>query len=526
MTVKEKFFLASIVILASSLRIYLIFRDSVPFAYDMGRDLLWAKDISFYGIPTLIGPAASIWGVYFGPLWFYFLSVPLLVSNGHPLSAVLATAATIIATGVLAFFLFKKYLGSAYALVLSILILFSGTLVNISTFAFHANVLPLLTLLMIYSCFLAVIKKPIYIAGSFFSVSLMFHADPAPAVVFGAVPIIVFFYFKLFKSKKLKNLLTASSLAYLLPFVPQIIFEFRNNFIQTKSLAAYFQGQNPSLSGQLPFFERLTNRLNVFGEFFQSSLAGGNTLAAILLAVFLVFGLYQFLKNNRTNSFLTLFKINIISVLVAIFILTFLVTVEIKNWYLYGFPVILAFLTTLATIGLGRYRLILPLFLVIYLAANILPFLKDERTIATKSDPANLANQLEAISLIYNDAGKTPEKAFSVYVFTPSIYDYHYQYLFWWQGQKVGRGLPQDFAYLPNQPAYVRNKNFYARNAEIADTILERSDNISSLIYLIIENASENEFYTRKNWLENFENYQIVWQKDINNALVLEKRAK
>lgn len=516
MAVKEKFFLASIVLLATSLRIYLILRDSVPFAYDMGRDLLWAKDIVFYQTPTLIGPAASIWGVYFGPLWFYFLSMPLLVSNGHPLSAVLATAATIIATGTLAFLLFKKYLGSLYALVLSVLILFSGTLVNISTFAFHANVLPLLTLSMIYFCFLATVKKPIYIAAAFLTVSLMFHADPAPAVVFTFVPIFIFFYFKLYRKKMTwVKLVSLSIISYLLPLAPLILFELRNNFIQTKSLAAYFAGENPSLSGQLSFFDRLANRVDVFSEFFRSSVAGGNTLVTFVLVIFLIFGLYQFLKNNRKNDFLVLFKINILSLAVAIFILTFLVTVEVKNWYLYGLPVVLAFLLTFATIGFGRIRPILPLFLVIFLIANIWSFFKDERITAARADPANLANQLEAIATIYNDTSQASGETFSVYVFTPSIYDHHYQYLFWWQGIREKRGLPQDFAYLPSQPDYVRNKNFYARSAEISDTI-----------YLIIENASENEFYTRKNWLKNFEDYQVVWRKDINNALVLEKRAR
>lgn len=525
MAVKEKFFLASIVLLATSLRIYLILRDSVPFAYDMGRDLLWAKDIVFYQTPTLIGPAASIWGVYFGPLWFYFLSVPLWISGGHPLSAVFATTLTIIATGMLSYLLFKKYLGRLYAFTLSVIILFSATLINISTFAFHANVLPLLTLSMIYFCFLATVKKPIYIAAAFLAVSLMFHADPAPAVVFTIVPIFIFFYFKLYRKKVTRGesqddrwwvkLVSLSIVSYLLPLAPLILFELRNNFIQTKSLMAYFLGQNSSLSGQLPFLERVTNRLSIFSEFFTTSFAAGNIVLTILFLVFFAVGIYQFLKMNKDKNLSTLFKINALVLITVFLIFTVVFTVEVKNWYLYGLPVILAFLLTFATIGLGRARAILPLFLIIYLVANILPFLKDERTTAARADPANLANQLAALSAIYNDAQKTPQRAFSVYVFTPSIYDYHYQYLFWWQGIKEKRGLPADFSYLPSQPDYVRNKNFYARSAEISDTI-----------YLIIENASENEFYTRKNWLKNFEDYQVVWQRDINNALVLEKRAR
>src|SRR3989304_9281168 len=104
---REKIFLLVILLAAAVLRVFIIVRDSVPFAYDMGRDLLWAKDIAFYHIPTLIGPAASIWGVYFGPLWFYFLSFPLWISGGNPLSAVYSTAAVSIFTGGLAYLLFQ-----------------------------------------------------------------------------------------------------------------------------------------------------------------------------------------------------------------------------------------------------------------------------------------------------------------------------------------------------------------------------------------------------------------------------------
>ena len=152
------------------------------------------------------------------------------------------------------------------------------------------------------------------------------------------------------------------------------------------------------------------------------------------------------------------------------------------------------------------------LFLAAYMLANILPFAKNARINASKSDPAQLANQMKAIDYIYEDK---KENNFSAYVFTPSIYDHNYQYLFWWQGIALDRGLPADFAYLPNQPDYVRNKNVYKSRKPAAD-----------LVYLIIENAAENEFYTKNNWLKNFQDYQLVWEKDINNAIVLQKRQK
>ena len=193
-------------------------------------------------------------------------------------------------------------------------------------------------------------------------------------------------------------------------------------------------------------------------------------------------------------------------------IFTFLVTVEVKDWYLYGTPVIYAFLATIATLALGKNKFLKTALLILFIFLNVSPFLASDRTASSKVDPAALANQLKAVNLIYDDA---QGEIFSVYTFTPSVYDYNYQYLFWWQGQKVGRGLPAEFSYLPNQPDYVRNKNFYAKPAEQ-----------SNPIYLIIENASENEFYTRENWFKNFDNFQLVWGKDINGAVTLEKRVR
>ena len=512
---KEKILFFSAVILASVLRLFLIIRDSVPFAYDMGRDLLWAKDLAFYHIPTLIGPAASIWGVYFGPLWFYFLAPPLALSGGNPQSAVWITAAAIVLTGILAYLLFKKYLSGLYALALAIIFLFSYTLINISTFAFHANVLPILTLIMIYFCFLATVKNPSYLAASFLAVSLMFHADPAPAVALTLAPVAIFFYFKLFRLKSLKKTVFLSVLAYLIPFIPQILFEVRNNFVEVRSLIAYFLGQNPSLSGKLPPIERIFNRLDIFFDFFKNSFAGGNNAVGVVFLAMTVFGIYKFLKHQKNQNLVSLFKINLFVLTVAFLMFTFPITVEIKNWYLYGLVIPLGLLIVFALYGFRRPGPVLPLFLAAYLAVNLWPLFSQRRIQQAKNDPAQLANQLGAIDLVYEDAASLP---FSVYTFTPVIYDLNWQYLFWWQGIKLKKGLPLDFAYLPSQPAYVRNKNIYARNAPLSKT--------ADVIYLIIENGKENEFYTRADWLKNFKNYRLIWQTDIDRAITVEKRSK
>lgn len=499
------------------LRVYLVLRDSVPFAYDMGRDLLWTKDIAFYFTPTLIGPAASIWGIYFPPFWYYFLALPLLISNGHPLSAVFATAASVILTGFLSFKLFKSYLGKFWAFALMVLLLFSSNLINISTFAFHANLLPLLTLLMLYFCFLAVIKNPEILALAFFSASLMFSADPAPAVVFSFIPALTFIYFKLYKKNFIRTFLY-SAIAYLAPFIPQMLFELRNNFVQTRSLIAYFLGTNPSLSGQLPIIERIINRIEVFSDFFISAFASGNKLYALLLLIFASLGIYRFLKSSKNPQSpqqtepLVLLKLAVISLAVVAFIYTFPFNVEVKNWYLYGTSVPISILIAFSIYAYKRQKLLIYLLLGTYLILNLSHFFNWEKRNLGLRDPAQLTNQISAINSIYEDA---PNSSFAVYVFTPPIYDLNYQYLFWWQGIRLKKSLPTEFAYLPNQPEYVRNKTRYAVDPKISDTV-----------YLIVENSSQNPNYSQKEWLKKFRDYKIVWDKNINNAITIQKRSK
>lgn len=478
----------------------------------MGRDLLWAKDIAFYGIPTLIGPAASIWGVYFGPLWYYFLAIPLRISNGNPLSAVFAVAISIVVTGFLAYVFFKKVIGKFNAFILLTVILFGSNLINISTFSFHANLLPLLTLLLIFFCYRAVVSNSSYIVFAFLTAALMFHADPAPAVVFSLIPAVVFVRFKLFK-KDLIKLIIFSALAYTVPFIPQIIFELRNNFIETNSLIAYFQGNNPSLSGQLPILPRILNRVENFFEFFSISFTGGNKFIGLLTMLLTFAGIYRFSKNkNVGKNQKVLFDINIIVLSTAFLIFTILFTVEIKNWYLFGISIPLALLLTFAIYPLKRNKIAIFSILSFYVIINTVNHLSPGKKTLVLKDPAQLSNQLNAVETIYSDAKDNTR--FSVYIFTPPIYDLNYQYLFWWQGIRLKKGLPNDFAYLPNQPDYVRNKKNYQDNP-----IMEKT------IYLIIENSQENVNYSKKEWLNKFKSYKIIWEKNINNAVKLQKRS-
>lgn len=181
---------------------------------------------------------------------------------------------------------------------------------------------------------------------------------------------------------------------------------------------------------------------------------------------------------------------------------------EVKSWYLTGMPVLYSFLILFAILGFKKYKALYPVFIVAFVFLNAATYFKTEAS--SKRDPVLLSNQLQAVNVIYNDQNGLD---YSVYTYTPTIYDLSYQYLFWWKGIAQAKGLPRDFAYLPNKPSYVRNKSNYAK---------ERGS--SNTIYLVIENTPGNQLYNSSNWLTNFNNYEIIWKKNISDAIEVQKR--
>jgi hypothetical protein len=39
-----------------------------------------------------------------------------------------------------------------------------------------------------------------------------------------------------------------------------------------------------------------------------------------------------------------------------------------------------------------------------------------------------------------------------------------------------------------------------------------------------MEKGTENEFYTKNNWIKNFSEYKTIWQKDVGGAIKVQKR--
>src|SRR3989344_8313376 len=139
MVIMKKYFhwiiLAAIAILFLALRLPQILRNEFPFVFDFGRDLIWVRNMVELRRPTLIGPWGSLAGVYFGPLWYYLLSIPYVIFKGDPRGPVYLTLAANLAVALLGFLWLKKF-DLKLGLIFAFLIAISPHSINLSTFAF------------------------------------------------------------------------------------------------------------------------------------------------------------------------------------------------------------------------------------------------------------------------------------------------------------------------------------------------------------------------------------------------------
>ncbi len=477
--------LGLIVILFLALRLPQIWRDEFPFVFDFGRDLIWVRNMVELRRPTLIGPWGSLAGVYFGPLWYYLLAIPYIIFSGDPRGPVYLTLTSNLAVLLLGFLWLKK-IDLKLGLIFALLVAISLHNINISTFAFHANMLPLTQLLWLYGLYRQDVRG-LYLAS--LMTSFNFHFEPATGI-FTTLTLILFIllYFKRFSFKSL----FITALIFALPFLPNVVFDLRHDFLQTRAVIAYFQGQNRSLEGVLPFPERIFERLRKFTELFSSSVIPLSTLIAGFTLIMLLILLYKFKKSQ-------LFYICSFSLLIPLLGFMWLFPPELKGWYLYGFSVNYFILASLL---LRRFPVLILLPAVLFVLRFSTP--------ASFTSAATIKNQKAALDTVYTQAAGQP---FKLYVYTPPIYDYQYQYLVWWYGRKIYGYLPTEYSYLPGETSYHPQKDKFTTPVRPGE---------SQKIFLLIEPEAATDRLT--GWLGHFANYPLISETTLPGSLTLQIR--
>ncbi len=478
------------------------------FAFDMGRDLVWVRNMVELKKPTLIGPWGSIAGVYFGPLWYYLLSAPYVIFNGDPRAAAAVPLAANLLAIIIGWIFLRRRKHPAAAGIFALLYSVSPLVVSLSGFAFHANLLPLVTLLFLIG------DLPL----AALSASIAYHLEPAAGVML-TIFLIVYKGPALLKTRPgLIRTIAISAILFLTPFIPQIIFELRHSFVQTNSLISYFRGENTSLGGVLPLNQRITERVTKIAGTLSYSVFPVSTIWQqwLMLVVFLLL-IAITARKYRSNQFIHTLLLTSYSLLLFHYLAyALLFPAELKSWYLSGFASI--FILTASVIIekiFTRRRLIGISIVAILVFWNTETFTK---LIPKNTSPAaaeTLTAQLEVVDWIYQDALKSAEP-FSIYTYTPPIYDYTYQYLFWWRGTKKYDSLPAEYSYLPGESNYLPEKHRFIS--------LNRKPGDAKFVYLVVEPDSVAS--RQQGWLGHFASLTSIDKTEFSSGLIVEKRYK
>lgn len=440
--------------------------------------------------PALIGPTTSINGVFLGPFYYYFNLIPYLISDGDP-SALTYWNIAWYMIAALGLFIFFYKLNKTFSLFTSAIFLMTPAFFYSSRYFWSANPMPYVSVFYFLSLFSFLIQPNIinsFLTGFISGLSMQFEA------AFGVIFLPFFLVFASFKKAKVKYLLTAIA-SFSFTLTAQILFELRHQFIMTKTFYREVFGSSQILGEKLALPEIFTSHFNTYVEFASGQLEIPGFLSVFLLVVSVSFlSIRLYLKKLDPVS-RNIFLVSILFVVFS-FIFYMFYPHPLKGWYLLGLRVPYIFLIALFLAEAFKQNFVLKLLVIILLMFSFINTYFDQSRFIPKNidsrsaDKSNLRNEIEAIDWVY---AKASGEGFKAYNYIPSVYDFPYQYLYWWYGGKKYGYHPETVTYLDNVPEYIKDNEKFLN--------LKRGSK-DSKIFLIYE-PDENQKRLDA-WLGNF----------------------
>ncbi|MDO8573668.1 MAG: hypothetical protein Q7R77_02860 [Candidatus Daviesbacteria bacterium] len=483
---RTTFIILLILLAGAAFRLITSSNGNFLFNMDNARDMVGVRGMVVLHKFRLIGPTTAIEGLSNGPAWYYLLAIPFLISGGDPYASIIMEIIFWAAGG---FFLLKLVKAWSIWLIFPIGAIWvsSNYILLASAYAFNPNPIILLTPLLIY----LLVKyleneKAIYGISAWFLGGLFFNFE----MNFGIfIPLIILISIiavkKLFLLKQKSFWLGLGF--FILTLLPQIIFDLKHEFLMSRAIMRHL---SENVGGNFNFLESFRSISLSFFDTFLATLMNNRLLTLIIL----ILAIPALLKKGKDQVIL----VSLIFIVVP-FLGYLILPVTVNPWHLgaemAALLVLIAYLLKELIKG-NNFKKIIAISLsgtfIIFAFGNIFQSV-DNYMNKPNIDPSLLKNEIAAIDYVYR---KARGQNFKVYTYLPSIYDYPYQYLFWWYGQKNYGYLPIDYAYAPNKPEYISNKIAFSATE---DQIKKRTN--SGLVFLIKE---PNQNYTRFGWEGDF----------------------
>lgn len=495
--------LAFIILWGIALRAVEVINSNYLFGTDHGRDYLAAYNIVEHHKITLIGAeagsgVAGINGIFHGPGYFYLISLAYALFHGDPMGGQLIMLLFGIMTMFAAAYVGYKILGRLGSVLFLFFVAVSPLVVSQSRFIWSSHPLTLFVIIALYFAYKIPEKPRIFTPLSLGFAGFTYHfqlgvAVPLVTSILLAMPII-------YRIKDWKAYVYSIG-TLLFIFFPMIYFDIRHGFMATNSAIAYVS--QISSSSHLAFntiklsshlFDYWNNFYNTFT--FEFGWIPWKWQMLLLYASMPVVSLsLLWAKDLKIKKFIALLHLTCSVTWVAYFLLNN----TVWDYYLTHTRIAFILLYTIAGVTIIfrlRHKATF-IFQAIYVAFIVSVFVGSlfrmyvSYTIDIKDLGVydKIMGKRFVIDTIYADSAGAP---FNVFIFTPAIYTYPYDYLFKTYAK-------QHFGYEPGNQKH-------------------------GLAYLIIE-PDKSQPWRQKGWLETVvQGGNTIWIKTLLNGLILEKR--
>lgn len=491
------------ILIGFSLSFHLFYVSHFNFAFtiDQARDMLEIRKIAVAYHPIMIGPTTSINGVYLGPFWYYF-NLPAFVFGGGDPTTLVYWGIIFYHFSVLLFWLRYRKTNPYFGVIGTFLFLVSPRLLEAISYSFSANVAPAFVLLVLLLLEIVLrSKKPHSALILGLLVGLSAQTEIAFCILL--LPLVLFWLIK-DRVRLIRHFL----IGFVLTLIPQVAFEVKHKFLMTKIFIAEFTGQGNILGDKLSISQKLIDRYQrYFGDLYSSLPISKLIIWLFLLCLVLVI-------LGRKTPKLALLGLSLIIFSIPFY---FLYPHIIKPWYTISLavPFVLIFAGGLSVLY-NSQRLapkVLAIFLLVLISFSAYQQFSHrlEYKLTTRSaDRASLLNQIEVVDWVYREAAGT---GFKVYDYAPSVYDFNYQYLFWWYGSKTYGYQPISITYQDNVPPYLETLPKYQSN-------IRQNDRPAT--FLIREGRSGFE-EEEKAWRHRFDDLCRMGEAKLTGNIVVEK---
>ena len=451
----------TIVLLFSYFRLTIINARTVAFTYDRGRDFLAGARMITDKNLVFIGPTTGIGGLFHGVWWFYVTALSFLILGPDPISFYYSLFIIHLATLTIWFWVIRNRFDTLTAAWTSLLIASGSYYVSSHTFAGN-NILAIPSFTLFCLALLSILrsstadKKQTLFLGLLLGASTGFVAEtelsfglfliPSLLTLAIASPILRSFFSS-------RHALVGFFAGIIVPFMPRLLFELKNGFMQTQVLLGFFT--KPKLYNPRSYGEVFSERISIFSSYAEQAL--GSTymvwlgIAAIITLAALLF---HYRKARPLAHFST--PLHFAALLALLF--TYCLVYRDPFWMNYYEGIQLGFLmlliTTLSSIkalNASAYKIAL---VVLCIPLTLIIFSRVTTTMQWKSGVEGLAIQEGAVDYIVQSQMKAGEKVFCARVYTPPVIPHTYDYL-WLQHYTQGDVDTPRYDFVDNSCWYI-----------------------------------------------------------------------